>query len=249
MRGPEERGVRPDTSRISAMMGIALGAALVVGAPAQAQVAWTDWTSAGASTASGTMTLGATPVGVTYTGPYSFVQTGCGTNYWAPNVYTSVAVPDAPIACDIVALNDGGLKSITFSQAVTNPFIAFLSWNGQGSTPVPFTGFDGATPVVPVLDLLSQGTSFWGSGSASVSGNDLTVTGEVGGTIELEGTFTEIDFSDLPENWHGLTVGATSLAGPISTPEPATFMLMGTGLIALGGVTMRRRRAAKVTEV
>ena len=203
MRGSRERGVPPEVSRLGALTGVALGAALVVGAPAHAQVSWTDWTSAGPSTASGTLTFGTTPVGITYSGPYAFVQTACGTNYWVPNVYTSATVPNAPTPCDIVALDVGGSKSITFSQAVTNPFIAFLSWNGQGATPVPFTGFNGATAVTPFLQLLSQGTSYWGSGTASVSGNNLIVSGEVGGTVELVGTFTQIDFSDLSENWHG----------------------------------------------
>lgn len=243
-----ERGVRPGIHRLGALTGIALGAALVLTAPAHAQVAWTDWTSGSGSGAAGTMTIGSTPIGITFTGPTAFVETACGIDYWGatPSIYTSVAVPNGPTACELVALDAGGAKSITFSQAVTDPFISFLSWNGQGGTPVPFTGFNGATPVTPTLDLLSQGTSYWGAGTASVSGNNLIVFGEVGGTIELEGTFTEIDFSDLSENWHGFTVGAATLGGPVSTPEPATFVLMGTGFMFVGGVAARRRKASKV---
>jgi hypothetical protein len=248
MYGSSEQGVRPAVRRLGVLTGFALGATLVAAAPAHAQVGWADWTSSDAASATGTMTIGATPIGVTYAGSLGFVQTSCvgGTDYWSPDVYTSVAVPNAPTGCDIIGLSDGGPKSITFSQAVTNPFIAFLSWNGQRGAPVSFTGLNGATPTVPTLELLSSGTSYWGSGTASVSGNDLDIIGEVGGTIELVGTFTEIDFSDVSEFWHGLTVGASSLGGPVSAaPEPATFALLGTGLLFLGGVASRRRRASK----
>jgi hypothetical protein len=193
------------------------------------------------------MNVGATSVGVTYAGPSSFIQTTCGINYWAPNVYTSAAVPNAPPPCDIVALGTGGTKSITFSQAVTNPYIAFLSWNGQDGVPVAFTGLNGATPVTPTLELLSSGTSYWGPGTATVAANSLVIFGEVGGTIQLDGTFTEIDFSDRDETWHGFTVGAASLGGSVAAaPEPATFALLGTGLLFVGGMTSRRRKASKI---
>ena len=218
-----------------------VAAACLLAAPAHAQVNWTDWTSNGSNTAAGTLTLGSTPVGVSFSGPYVFVQTGCGVNYWVPNVYTSATVPNPPIACDIVALSAGGPKTITFAQPVTDPFFAFLSWNGQLGQPMPITGFNGATPVTPMLQLLSQGTSFWGPGTASVSGNNLTITGEVGGTVQLIGTFTQIDFTDNTENWHGFTVGAVGLATPTTAPEPATFVLLGSGLLVVGGAAWRRR--------
>jgi hypothetical protein len=231
------------TKTLSRLAPAVAGAALLLAAPAHAQVNWTDWTSSGTNTAAGTLTLGATPVGVAYAGPYQFVQTSCAggnTNYWVPNVYTSATVPNPPTACDIIALTNGGAKTITFSQAVTNPFFAFLSWNGQAGTPVPFTGLNGATPVTPTLSLLSQGTSFWGPGTASVSGNGLIVNGEVGGTVQLLGTFTQISFTDNSENWHGFTVGAVSVAAT-TAPEPATLVLVGTGLLAVVGATRRRR--------
>ena len=54
---------------------------------------WTDWTSAAASSVSGTLSVGSSNVSVVYSGPYSGAQTAGGTNYWVPNVYTSATVP------------------------------------------------------------------------------------------------------------------------------------------------------------
>jgi len=220
----------------------ALVVAAVAGTPAHAQVSWADWTSMAANSVTGTMMFNSTPVGVTYTGAYAFAQLTCGTNYWSPDVYTSATVPNAPTACDIIGLAQGGVNTVTFSTAVTNPLFAFLSWNGQGATPVTFTGMNGAATVTPTLQLLSQGTSYWGSGSASVSGNDLNVSGEVGGTVMLQGTFTQFSFNDSPEYWHGFTVGAQSLAAS-SVPEPSTVALTMTGLLGVLGMARRRRRS------
>jgi hypothetical protein len=203
----------------------ALAIAVVGASTAQGQVTWTDWTSAGAGVVNGNMALGS-GVNVTFSGPYSFAQTSCGTNYWLPNAYTGPGVPNAPPGCDIISLNAGGAKTITFSQAVLNPFISLVSWNGQG--PVTFNG--------PV-QVIANGGGYWGSGTMSASGNTLFMSGEVHGTIQLAGSYNSITFSDGGENWHGLTVGASVVA----TPEPGTYVLMATGLIGVFGIARRRR--------
>lgn len=210
-----------------------LAAIVVAAAPAHAQVSWTDWLTTGTNTASGTLDFLGTPVGVTYSGPYSFVQTGCGTNYWANNsaVYTGAGVPNAPATCDIIALDGGGLKTITFSQAVVNPLLALVSWNGQSA--VPFSG---------PIQVVNSGCGHWGCGTLTANGNVLTATGEAHGTIRVLGTYTSISFTDGSENWHGITVGAESLAS--SVPEPSTVVLMATGLAGVLGAARRRRRAA-----
>lgn len=209
--------------------GFALSLAAVT--PAVAQVSWTDWTARGTNSASGTMFNGT--VGVSYSGTYSFVQTACGTNYWTfPATYISGSVPTPPPACDIVALNAGGLKTITFSQAVVNPLLALASWNGQ--TAVVFSS---------PIQVLSQGRGYWGSGSITATGNSLTVSGEGHGVIRMLGTFTSISFTDRSENWHGITVGAQEVAPVVGVvPEPATYALMTGGLAVLAAV--RRRRTA-----
>src|SRR3546814_5773478 len=63
-------------------------------------------------------------------GPYGFAQTSSGTNYWIENnpaPYASGSVDNAPPTTDIIALGAGGLKTITFSQAVTDPYLALVS--------------------------------------------------------------------------------------------------------------------------
>jgi len=209
--------------------GFALSLAAVT--PAVAQVSWTDWTASGVNSASGTM-FGGT-VGVSYSGSYSFVQTGCGTNFWTfPATYTSGSVPTPPPACDIVALNAGGLKTITFTQAVVNPLLAVASWNGQAA--VVFSS---------PIEVLSQGQGYWGVGTLTATGNTLAVSGEGHGVIRLLGTFTSVSFTDGSENWHGITVGAQEIAPAVGVvPEPATYALMTGGLAVLAAV--RRRRTA-----
>jgi len=170
---------------------------------------------------------------------YYGVRLGCGTNfegnsgdYWIPSVYTSPGVPTAPPNCDIIALNEGGLKTITFSQAVVNPLIAVVSWNGQLST--QFSG---------PIEVLSSGLGYWGIGTLSASGNTLSVIGEGHGVIRMLGTYTEISFTDVNEFWHGFTIGAQDVAAGV-VPEPATYALLTGGLAVLAVVRRRRRTAA-----
>jgi hypothetical protein len=217
---------------------------LVVGALATqgalAQVDWTDWTSTTSNTVTGTLMVGSTPVGVTYSGvQYSFAQvSGAGTNYWSPTTpYISATVPNAPPGTDIVALNDAGTSTITFSAPVVNPLIALVSWNGAHVT---FGG--GSDPQTYNIQYLSFGCGFWGCGSyGTPTANSFVGVGELHGVIELLGTYQTFTFTDsTPENWHGLTIG---VEGGIATtvPEPGTYALMLTGLGIVGWGVRRRK--------
>ena len=216
------------TNRISA----ALAALVLSVTPAYAQVSWTNWMTLGPSTAQGTLTAGAQSVGVTFSGPYTGVtQTACGTNYWAPNTAYLSAGITAPPNCQIITLSTGGLKTITFTQAVVNPILALVSWNGQSG--VVFSG---------PIEILSQGTGFWGTGTFSVlNANTLVGSGEAHGVIRLLGTYTSVSFTDASEDWHGFQIGVQGISNNV-VPEPATIALTGCGVIAL--LAIGRRRAA-----
>lgn len=200
-------------------------------APASAQVSWADWTASGTNTVTGTMMFGGVPVGVTYTGLYSFVQLGCGTNYWTPtSTYMGAGVPNAPTNCEMIGLSTGGTKTLTFSQPVTDPLLALVSWNVQPNVRV-------GGPVVVV----NTGPGTFGSGAITVTPTGFSTNGEVHGVIRVQGTYTSLTFTDDSEHWHGLTVGATSMATSV-VPEPSTITLLAGGLLLVGAGAARRRR-------
>lgn len=214
---------------------IAAAAALAWGSVAQAVVVnWADLTQSDGSTfANGNIAVGGNNVGVSVTGSgFAFVQTSGGTNHWtqgSPAPYTSGTVTNAPGTTDIVAFNQGGLKTITFSQAVSDVYLALVSWNGNAGT------FNQA------FEIISQGCGYWGCGTfANVTATSFTGNGELHGVIRFTGNFSSVSFTDVSEYWHGIQIGIAGIAPPSGVPEPATWamMIMGFGLIGAG---MRRR--------
>lgn len=215
------------------LLATALCAALAAPAAFAAPAYWTDWTnaSAAASSVTGSLNIGSGTVGITYTGSYAFAQTNGGTNYWVPNVYTSGTVDNGPGDSDIIALSNGGTKTITFSQSVHNPLIGLVSWNGNT--------VDFGAPI----SVLSFGCGFWGCGTPVVNstGTGFFGSGEVHGVIELLGDFTSITFSDTSENWHGITVGVQGITDPgTPVPEPTSLALIGGALAALTATRLKR---------
>jgi hypothetical protein len=208
-------------------------------------VNWTDWTSASTSTspnsASGNLLFGSNNVSVSYTGQIFFAITDVGTNYWTePNVasrpYTSGEVTNAPPASDIIAMSLAATRTLTFSEAVTDLYFAYVSMNGNGFT------FDRD------FDLVSNGTGFFGTGPVQKvdNGNGTfslnAVSGEPHGIIKLRGSFTSVTWTSAAnETWYGFTVGAAARTAdlPSDVPEPATFALAG---LALAGVVLARKR-------
>ena len=235
-RAPFPRSRTLSTVARAALAGLGLLAAQAGWA---ATVDWAAWTSTTPSTVSGTLMVGSTAVGVTYSGAqYSFAQTnGSGTNFFVPTApYLSATVANAPSATDIVGLSDAGTSTITFSQAVVNPLIALVSWNGAVVT---FGG--GADTQAYNVQYLSSGCGYWGCGSfTSTTSDSFDGSGELHGVIELLGTYTSISFTDTTnEGWHGLTVGVEG--GLASTvPEPAGNVTLLAGLLALGLCARRR---------
>jgi len=197
-------------------------------------VIWTDWKNVlSASSASGAITVGTTPVNVNYTGTgnHAFVQTGTGTNFWTGTAYTNGTVDNAPTPSEGVSLNQGGTVTITFSQSILNPYIAMNSWNGNV--------VDFGVPI----SIDSFGSGFWGTGTAALNsgGTGFTGNGEFHGVVKLSGSFTSISFNHTSENWHGFTVGVQGLGTSHPVPEPASLALLGLGLIGL--IAIRRQLA------
>jgi len=194
---------------------------LLVALPVAAvPIAWTDWQRSTSNSAFGQITVGATVIDVNLssTSALNFVQTGTGTNYWAPDVYTLGTADNPPPAAELVSLAAGGTVTLTFSQALADIYVALNSWNGNV---VDF----GTSMIVD-----SNGTGFWGGGTPVVngSGTGFTGVGEVHGVVVLPGSFTSLSFTHTSENWHGFTLGVAGLADAV--PEPSALTLMALGL-------------------
>ncbi|MCA8928947.1 MAG: hypothetical protein KDC18_12825 [Alphaproteobacteria bacterium] len=211
-------------------MAIAVAGAVLASASAQAvTIDWADWVAASASggVATGTIASGATSVGVTYSGPQFFAaQVSGGGNFYTGNAYTNGDVDNAPPTSDILELSLGGTSTITFSQAVVDPVLALVSWNGNI--------VDFGTPI----EIVSNGSGFFGSGTPILNGTGtgFTGNGEVHGIVRILGTHDSITFTHTSEQWHGLTVGIAAVAAP----EAAPLALLGSALAGLGLLARRK---------
>jgi hypothetical protein len=186
-------------------------------------ITWADLTSTSATASQVVGTIG--DIGVTYSGSYAFAQTTGGTDYWVDYGYTQ-GVVNRPTGTDIIALSNAGTKTITFSQPVTNPVMAFTSWNGNHPTfSAPFT-------------LVSEGRGYWGTGTFQVDSDNKGFygLGEVHGILMFPGTFTSLTFTNTGEYWHGITVGLAPV------PLPAALPLFGTALGGMGLLGWRKNR-------
>ena len=237
--------IHRDTSRARALIARAalacIGTLAVAASASAATVDWAAWTSATGGTVTGSATDGSSTVGITYSGATpGFIQlNNTGTNYYAPSApFLSASVSNAPGTTDIIALSDAGTSTITFSQAVVNPLIALVSWNGANVT---FGG--GADTQAYDIQYLSSGCGYWGCGTyGSPTANSFTGVGELHGVIELVGTYTSISFTDTtPEYWHGLTVGFEGVASTV--PEGSESALLLAGLLAVGAGLRRKLRS------
>lgn len=219
--------------------------ALLAGTASSAQavvVGWTNWQgSQGPSLAHGQIALEDSTVDVSFNGPMMNVLTGGSYDYFReysgyPAPYTGGEVENAPEGNRLIQLSNFGTHTITFSEAVVDPYIALISWNGQT------TSFSGE------IEFVSEGRGYWGDGDWAMNGagTGFTSNGELHGVVKLKGTYTSFTFTTSAyELWHGFTVGAAGLAPtqePVETPEPAVIGLLGLGLAGAAGLRRRRKR-------
>jgi hypothetical protein len=218
-------------SRLAAVLAVVSAAATPTLASAQT---WTSWNSNGPNVFNGTL-LGTS---VTYTGPYAGgnLTGGGGTDYFVPtSPYTQggLTAPNTGGNVGFVQFIDPTVGTLTFGNPLTDVYLALISV-GQGFS-VTYT-FD--QPFTVVSNNNSPNCAFWGCGSYTQSGNSITGF-EFSGTLLFSGSHSSLSISTDPaENWHGFTVGASVVA----TPEPASFVLMGTGLVGVIGFARRRRK-------
>ncbi len=217
---------------VAALVAVILAASL----PSQAgTISWTDWTSAtsgAGGSASGTMLIGATNVGVSYSGDVDFAQLGTGTNYFYPATpYVSSIVPNAPTAAEMIALSrTSQVNTITFSQPVVDPVMAIVSM-GRTSLPVLYA-FNAD------FDVISVGPGYWGNGTLTELAGNVLEGREGHGVIRFNGTISSISWAVNPgEYWHGITVGAPAVAVPLPSAAWAGLSLLGAVALA----KLRRR--------
>jgi hypothetical protein len=202
--------------------------------PAQADtIGWTDWSSASAgSPGSATGTIGSLTVS------YSGQTSGLLTNYpsWTPiSTFTGGVVGNPPPAANNSVGLEGGVaytETITFSSPVADPIFAVWSL-GAGGTPASFD-FTSSEP----FTVQGGGPSAeYGGTALYISGEDVEGS-EGNGIIQFNGTFSSITFTTPQfEDFYAFTIGEdatlTSQLPGGTTPEPATFTLLGLGLAAL----------------
>lgn len=205
---------------MSRFSGRLLAALLALsGTASHAALQFTDWTTATASSATGTVGI----VNVSLTGSLAASEVNGNSTF-----FDSASFSPPLGQSDYIQLLIQGSQGYTlsFSQAVTDPLIHVFNL----ASTVTFTGIN------PVK--LSGDTHF------AVLGNSVTgdnAQGQSNGTLRLLGTFSSITFTGNFSGSDGVVIQVGF--DPVSAvPEPQVAMLWLVGLAAVGVAARRRKR-------
>jgi hypothetical protein len=180
-------------------------------------VYWADWEDVDAAALTGTLSPPSGAIQVVYSGPLAGSQTTTGADDFLPvSTFTSGTVADPPPGPGMLEVSGGAAATLTFSQPVTDPVIAIYSL-GVGYANQAASLLVDASVTVLSSGANIGGTGFWGDETLTLA--DGGVSGiEGNGVIELEGTFSTIEWtnpSDIPyASFTGLTVGVRTQPRP-----------------------------------
>jgi hypothetical protein len=217
--------------------------ALLLGGVGQAKADLIDWNT-WSSPSTGSMTVGSTPVTVTFSTNNFHTNIANYPSYTPTTTWADGGVVNnAPVSSNGIMQLTGGntnVNTLSFSTPLVNPVLAIWSL-GQSGITASFV-FD-QTPTF----IKGGPNAEYGGGTILVSGN--TVSGAEGnGTVEFLGTYSSISWTNpIFEDWYGFDVGASSAATAGAVPEPGTLTLLGLGVACLAGYRRwNRRKQAEV---